>query len=71
MTQAQPRYLNRLLEFWNAADAELAKRGEPPLTYEHARELFDLELEPQDVPAVLTKPTREDRAVPTIEGAVP
>ena len=61
MTQAQPRYLNRLLEFWNATDAELAKRSLPPLDYERAREMFDLELEPEDVLSVLTKQTREDR----------
>lgn len=53
MKQAQPRYLNRLLEFWNAADAELAKRGKPPLPYERARELFDLELDPNIVPDVI------------------
>ena len=36
--------------WWNAADAALAARGEPPLDYEDARSLFDCELELDDVP---------------------
>ena len=63
MTQAQRRYLNRLLDFWNAADAELAKRGEPPLIYERARELFDLEIDPNIVPdAIVIAPVAKEAA---------
>ena len=55
MKQAQPRYLNRLLHFWIEADAVLAERGLPPLEYAEARDLFDLEIAPDDVPHVLSR----------------
>ena len=42
--------MTRFRLWWDAADAALAARGEPPLDYEDARSLFDCELEPDDVP---------------------
>jgi hypothetical protein len=37
--------MTRFRLWWDAADAALAARGEPPLDYEDARSLFDCELE--------------------------
>jgi hypothetical protein len=44
--------MTRFRLWWDAADAALAARGEPPLDYEDARSLFDCELE-LDVPDAL------------------
>ena len=44
-----PTYMRRLYLFWEAADAVLARRGRPPLSYEQARLLFDADVEPEDV----------------------
>jgi hypothetical protein len=55
MTQAHPpTYMTRFRLWWEALDAVIAGLGLPPLDYERARVLFDLEIEPEDVPAVLT-----------------
>ena len=45
-----PSTMTRFRLWWDAADAALAARGEPPLDYEDARSLFDCELELDDVP---------------------
>jgi hypothetical protein len=47
-----PSTMTRFRLWWDAADAALAARGEPPLDYEDARSLFDCELE-LDVPDAL------------------
>ena len=56
MTQANPP--SRMTQFriwWQAADAVLAALGQPPLDYTEARLLFDSEVEPEDVPALLSR----------------
>jgi hypothetical protein len=45
--------MTKLLAFWTAADAVMAKRGLPPLTFEAARDWFECELEPEAVGELL------------------
>jgi hypothetical protein len=52
-----PSTMTRFRLWWDAVDAALAARGEPPLAYEDARSMFDCELELDDVPdAILLAP---------------
>jgi hypothetical protein len=49
MPQNSPSRMTRFRLFWEAADAVLARRGLPPLTFEAARDWFECELEPEAV----------------------
>ena len=53
----QPSAMTRFRLWWEAMDAVLVARGLATLDYEEARLLFDCELEPEDVPAVLALAT--------------
>lgn len=44
--------------FWDAADAALIASGMMPLSYQRARDLFDLEIEAADVPALVEARSR-------------
>jgi hypothetical protein len=53
--------MTRFRLWWDAADAALAARGEPPLDYQDARQWFDCEIEPGDVPdAIVLAPVAKD-----------
>jgi hypothetical protein len=53
MTQEPNSRMTRFRIFWEAADAVMAKRGLPPLSFEAARDWFESELEPEAVGELL------------------
>jgi hypothetical protein len=42
--------MTRFRIWWEAMDAVLERRGEPPLSFEEAQRWFYCEIEPEDVP---------------------
>jgi hypothetical protein len=58
MTTKQPSSaMTKFRLFWEAADAVLARRGKPPLTYFQARDWFDCEIDPELLGELVPKPS--------------
>ena len=64
MTQAPPSRQTRLRIFWEAADAVMARRGLPPLSFEAAVDWFESELEPEAVGDLLDRVTSPRKSEP-------